>query len=150
MAWGDDIYTTGKDGLIENESIVFKVFRPSTGLQFEVVAEFDPSFTNDGTFVNNGISMVTSLKEGSIGISEANQEDARLFPNPATDHLTVVAGTMYDKVEIYSALGQMVYSGKLPEEQSTLDVQFLQKGYYVVKLMNSNSGLQNTLSFVKE
>jgi hypothetical protein len=150
MVWSDDVYTTAKEGLNENETIRFRVFRPETGTQFEVMATFDPSFADGSNFITNGISMVTSLKEGSIGINEPGQEVAILYPNPASDNLTIVSSTSFDKVEIYSALGQMVYSGTLSGNQNQVDVHFLQKGYYFVKLMNPENGSQTTLSFVKE
>jgi hypothetical protein len=149
-AWGNDAYTIEKDGLNENEIIRFRVFRPATGASFDVVATFDPMFTNGSSFITNGISMVTSLKEGYIGINEPGKDVARLYPNPVNNNLTIESSDSFDNVEIYSAVGQLVYSGILYGNQNTLSVHSLQKGYYFVKLMNSASGSQTTLSFVKE
>jgi hypothetical protein len=150
MTWGDDVYTTAKDGMNENETIHFKVFRPGSGVEFDVVPTFDPAFTDGSNFVTNGISMVSTLKEGSIGINEPSQDVASLYPNPANKNLTIKTGNAFDSFEIYSSVGQQVYSGVLSGNQNTVNVQSLQNGFYFVKLRNSINGSQTTLSFIKD
>ncbi len=150
MLWGDDVYTSDKEGLNENEIIRFRVFRPSSGIQFEVFAAFDPAYTSGNTFSSNGISLVTELKESYIGINEPTREVASLYPNPATDNLTIVSASVFNRAEIYTATGQLVYSSELAQNERRIDVQHLQKGFYFVKLYDSSNGLQTTLSFVKD
>ena len=151
LVWGDDIYTLQQDGFAENESLKFKVFRPATGEQFEVEAVYDQSFADAGQFAINGISFVTDLKAGSTGFGEYNEISVRIYPNPAKEVLNIeLSDFRATTVEIYSSLGQRVYTGEVAGTQAQININTLQKGIYFLKVYDEISGKHETLSFIKE
>jgi hypothetical protein len=151
LVWGDDIYTNGQDGFVENETLKFMVYRPATGKQFEVEAIYDQSFGDAGQFAVNGISFVTDLKAGPTGFGDYNEVSVSIYPNPAKQTLNVVLSDFRaSSIEIYSSLGQKVYTGEIAGEQSQITISTLQKGLYFLKVYDNISGKQETLSFIKE
>jgi len=151
LVWGDDIYTTKQDGYVENESLNFVVYRPSSGEQFEVEAIYDQSFGDAGQYAINGISFVTDLKAGATGFGDYNEVSISIYPNPAKETLNIVLSDFRaSSIEIYSSLGQMVYTGEIAGEQSQININTLQKGFYFLKVYDNTTGKQETLSFIKE
>ena len=73
------------------------------------------------------------------GIDE-NDLDAniRLFPNPASNEITVTSDIEFETIEIYNPLSQLVYSTKVnPTSTLQLNVSDLSNGIYFVKIDNS-------------
>jgi hypothetical protein len=150
LVWGDDIYTLQNDGFGENEKLNFKVYRPASGETFEVTAEYDMSYSDKGEFAVNGISYVTGLKMSGTGFGNYEAVSVRVYPNPASDVLNVVLnGQVTNTVEIYSSLGQKVYTGETAGAQIQINISNLQKGIYFLKVYDEVSGRQQTLSFIK-
>jgi hypothetical protein len=151
LVWGDDIYTFNRDGFVENENLDLKVYRPATGEQFDVEATYDQSFADAGEFAINGISFITGLKMGSTGFGNYNEISVRVYPNPAKDVLNVILNDFRSaSVEIYSSLGQKVYTGEVTGNQAQITINSLQKGLYFLKVYDNISGKQETISFIKE
>jgi hypothetical protein len=151
LVWGDDIYTPRLDGFTEFENFSYKVFRPSTGEQFEVEAVYDQSYGDSGQFAINGISFVTVLKAGPAGFGEFDKVAVSIYPNPASEVLNIVLSDSRDaSVEIYSSLGQRVYTGEITGNHARVTISALQKGIYFIKVYDNNSGTKETLSFIKE
>lgn len=151
MVWGDDVYTTTTDGFAEDENISFAIYRPSTGETFDVTAVYDLAYADAGEFTTHGISFVTELKTGATGIDEQVEASFNIYPNPAADVININSTSVVNAdVEIYSSLGQKVYSGEIAGSKATIDVSKLNKGYYFIKFVNRNSGIQETLSFIKK
>ena len=47
-----------------------------------------------------------NLNAPYVGISEANEVSLNAYPNPATDYLTIEAGSNINEISIYNAMGQ--------------------------------------------
>jgi hypothetical protein len=62
-AWGDDNQSTNKDGFVDNESFVWKIWQASTGQLFDAVATYIPfpGMPNEGQYAANGMSGLMSL-----------------------------------------------------------------------------------------
>ncbi len=151
MVWGDDVYTSDVDGFAEEEQFSFAVYRQSTGETFEVLAEYDLSYADAGDFTTHGISYVTNLTMGTTGIDQPAHADISIWPNPAADVLHIsLSGAVYTDVEIYSSLGQKVYSGEIAGQQAAINISSLNKGYYFIKFVNRSSGVQETLNFIRK
>jgi|GEM_PF-988626 len=151
LVWGDDIYTPQLDGFTENESLKYWIYRPSTGDQFEVDAVYDPGYGDAGEFAINGISFVTDLKMGSTGLGNYDDVTVRIYPNPAKEVLNVeLSAYRATSIEIYSSLGQKVYTNKFAGSQVQITINALQKGLYFLRVYDENSGKQETISFIKE
>jgi len=132
------------------ETMTFKVFRPATGEQFNVEAEYDGSFEDAGEFVINGISFVSNLKMSSTGVGDHSEFTVGIYPNPASEMLNIqftdftTAG-----VEMYSSQGQKVYSGEVTGSPAQINISALPNGIYFLKIFDNLTGSHKTLTFIK-
>ncbi|TGE16585.1 T9SS type A sorting domain-containing protein [Hymenobacter elongatus] len=94
-----------------------------------------------------------SLATGATTLSNQNQalqNALNVFPNPATNRLTLSVGKdgVGASVEIFNALGQRVRQATATQAELTLDVSALQAGVYTVRF--TTAGGSATRSFVKQ
>ncbi len=77
---------------------------------------------------------------GSVGISEAQQAGISVYPNPATNVVTVeLANEMRNvKAEIRSITGQVISLSSITNQKSTLDISNLSSGIYFLRLFSEN------------
>ena len=79
--------------------------------------------------------------------------DIELYPNPASDYLTVDGlGSSQEshRVQLMNGQGQVVASEITQEAQVKLDISTLSSGIYTTKISRENSGVTKTLSFLKK
>ena len=76
-----------------------------------------------------------------------NHDTFSLFPNPASNCLTIASAADVSKVEIYDVTGKMVMTVNAASENVTLNVSELNTGMYFVNVTNQK-GVQ-TSKFVK-
>lgn len=98
--------------------------------------ECDPA----GIFSGNGTSDSTL----SINEVELTIVNLKVYPNPASDYITISGLKKTENYEIYNLIGQKIRKGITTNDES-IDIQNLIKGIYLLKLENGN-----TLKFVKE
>jgi hypothetical protein len=104
---------------------------------------------SDGLYAVDDFTMTT----GSTTLSSQNkalQNALGVFPNPATNRLTLRMGKegVGAAVEIFNALGQRVQQAKATQEELTLDVSALRAGVYTVRF--TTNGGTATRSFLKQ
>jgi hypothetical protein len=92
------------------------------------------SFTGDGT------------SDSTLSINEVKLTivNLKVYPNPASDYITISGLKTTENYEIYNLIGQKIRKGITTNDES-IDIQNLIKGIYLLKLENGN-----TLKFVKE
>ncbi|SRX75404.1 T9SS type A sorting domain-containing protein [Aequorivita antarctica] len=76
-----------------------------------------------------------------IGIKEYTTQKAILYPNPSHGILNIRLNTPLAKpleMTIFDVLGKRVYSTALNNENSALDVSFLENGFYVAVFQGEN------------
>lgn len=99
-----------------------------------------------------GASELTEISiTGSVGIKNKNEKTTiLLFPNPVNNELNIQISNAFEFVnyEILNSIGQRVLSGGLIEKQS-INVSFLSKGIYFVKVINK-SGSSEIQKFIKK
>lgn len=61
-AYGDDFTTIQKDGFTSGEVFRWKLYEVSTGTQYQALATYDATMTNQGIFAELGTSKVTLLE----------------------------------------------------------------------------------------
>jgi hypothetical protein len=150
MAWADDVYTLQTDGFTAEETMTYKVYRPSTAEVFEVTAVYDSNSPDAGNFATNGISFVTGLKMGAAGINSQANSKVRIFPNPANSAVNIEMTQEFTTVEVYSMVGSLLYAGNVTANLLKLDVSNFDRGVYFIKLINQVSGDQTTTRFIKD
>ena len=101
---------------------------------------------NKAIFVGGYIITEMTISNGVITFQERNS--IKLYPNPATDKITIESNSTNNKIEIYNNLGQNVYSCYSTELTSEINVSEYPTGIYFVKLSNQNGKVTST-KFIK-
>jgi len=86
----------------------------------------------------------------TLGISENKLLSFEMYPNPVSDVLNIQLPTGTDKAEVgvYDYTGRLVSTKTVSSNDSTLDVQNISKGIYIIRVAtNSKIGVQR---FIKK
>ena len=86
----------------------------------------------------------------TAGISENNLLSFEMYPNPVSDVLNIQlpTGTEKAEVSVFDYTGRLVSSKTISSNDSTLDVQNISKGIYIIRVAtNSKIGVQR---FIKK
>ena len=86
----------------------------------------------------------------TLGIPENKLLSFEMYPNPASDVLTVQlpTGTEKAEVSVFDYTGRLVSSKTISSNDSTLDIQNISKGIYIIRVAtNSKIGVQR---FIKK
>ena len=85
-----------------------------------------------------------------VGISEANEVSLNAYPNPATDHLTIEAGSNINEISIYNAMGQKVYANNnVNGELFVVDTKDMASGMYMVIIRTDKGVASQRISVVR-
>ena len=82
-------------------------------------------------------------------IEESGRNEISIIPNPANDKITILLPVSKNNyhISIYNEKGDIVIKTKLQSQETQIDISFLSKGVYFVKLHDKTSNL--TGKFVK-
>ena len=98
---------------------------------------------NDSCFSepSNSVEVLTTnIKSNSI------VNDISVFPNPATNQITVKSTDMHLlKVSIFNLLGDLLYQRQLNNSSNEIDISFLSKGIYMIKIESTKGTMQQKL-----
>lgn len=70
-----------------------------------------------------------------------NQNKLSVFPNPASNYLDVIIDSEQSFIELYDMQGRKVYSQQLWDVKNRLDIQFLDRGTYLLKVYSKGQQL---------
>jgi hypothetical protein len=145
--FADDQITNETDGFTDGQPMIFKLFRPSTGEEFNLEVAYNSEMpNNDGLFASEGMSAISSLKVSNVGISENAGQNIRIFPNPATGVVTVSGITEFSNIEIFTSDGSQVKTIQTENvEQTTFNIADLSKGIYQLRFTGSQSSVYKKL-----
>ncbi|SDG40427.1 choice-of-anchor B family protein [Psychroflexus sediminis] len=78
-------------------------------------------------------------KSGTLSASDFTQEDFSIFPNPASSYVQIKnSSRSIQSVELYTLLGQKVYSKKFKDKRDlTINVESFKAGLYMLRINNS-------------
>lgn len=80
-----------------------------------------------------------------LNIEEFNTDSIKLHPNPVKNNLTIdLKSDVSTDIEIYDILGKRVYRSTL-NKTSTINLQSLKTGIYIVKITQNNSTITKKL-----
>lgn len=138
--FGDDASTAAADGYSEGDPIVLKVYRPDTDEQFETIVSFDPTMpSSTGTYTENGLSAVSSLKLSSTGINEYPNDSFTFYPNPSNGTVNMIAPDDQElRVTLSNSKGQVVFDQAASGKQQ-FNFSDLKKGIYFLKVKSENN-----------
>ena len=99
----------------------------------EEEAEFDLTMcaTSDGQYVEFNIHVIMNHVEG-VG---ENMVNIITYPNPTSGMLKLVVDAQQFDYEVYSAMGQVVMSGHVTSNETSLDLGDCPKGVYFISIV---------------
>ncbi|MEX0968687.1 MAG: T9SS type A sorting domain-containing protein [Bacteroidia bacterium] len=91
-------------------------------------------------------SVIDGKHNGHTGLSEnyppAAPNPLRIYPNPATERLTLENLPVHDgpcHVELYNTRGQLILQKTVNSNSAELDLLFLERGVYLLKINSANN-----------
>lgn len=147
--FGDDPTTQEKDGFTEGEPMTYKIYRPSTRETFNININYDLTMPNhEGNFSPCGVSNIVDMTLNTTGISEFNNANVSIYPNPVVDVLNVEMEEIPDLVQVVDMTGKVIKTQKTNSEKIMVDVSSLPQGVYFVKVTFKN-GQSTSAKFIK-
>lgn len=94
--------------------------------------------------------VLANMSVGVLGISEAKRLHFEMFPNPASENLTIQlpSGSKNASVVFYDYIGRMALTQKVSQTNNQINVQKLSSGVYIIKVLAD--GKIGTQKFVKK
>jgi Secretion system C-terminal sorting domain len=93
--------------------------------------------------IYNNLSGNTSAEEISIPNNSIN-----IFPNPASDEVTITTDFEDSKIEIYDSKGKMCFSASI-KNQKTIDLQNFNNGLYLINVKSEKGFIQRKILIIK-
>ena len=89
---------------------------------------------------NTMFGTITVVAEGALNTSEARRLNFEMFPNPASDKVSIQlpSGAENATVEFYDSLGRLSLSKKVTRINNKMDVNALSKGIYILKVFTAD------------
>jgi len=141
--YGDDEFTTQKDGATTGERISFKARNKHSNLDEKLTAVFDPSMPQyDGKFAQNGLSKISNFYKESAGFEEKiTAEMVQIFPQPASDQITILFPFTGENLnlQLVSMDGKILKTGIISSRQTELNVGNIPAGVYVLKIQSKEN-----------
>lgn len=105
--------------------------------------DYDPGGNNtvDFGFYNTNTTSVTT-QDGEV-------QWKSVYPNPATDHLTITSSNDMERIEVLDALGRTHQSIRPNGTTHILDVTSLTSGIYILRFSDKGGRIE-TRRFVKD
>jgi hypothetical protein len=97
------------------------------GMYFDLMRNFDNCLAINIIRTNN-----------STGITEINQDKISIAPNPASSEISIKSEEIFSQINIYSTQGNIVYTEHLNANESTISINELNEGLYIVQIRLSN------------
>ncbi len=140
-AFAKDPFTPQTDGFTDGQTMIFKLFRPSTGEEINLDVVFDTQMpNNDGLFVAEGISSIRSITAGFTGINEGFAKGISIYPNPTNNTVTISGISEMTRIQVLNALGEIILTLNVDaQEKVSLDLSRFQPGIYQIR-MNGQQG----------
>lgn len=97
----------------------------------------------------NGYS-VRCLRDASVQINGIDyKKKIEIYPNPSRDIINIDCnGSVNIKMQVYSSIGEFIIQKELNQGVNSIDVRFLSKGIYIIKLISVN--LTEQYKLIKE
>ncbi len=133
VAFESDSLSDRVGGFMQNDPLVFKLFKFATGEEINLVATFDPAMSHTNLFHPKGLSSITQLVPASVGITETS-DHVLVYPNPAKSTLHVELlenGTA--KIELSSLDGKILVTDMV-EGTRNIELSTFSKGVYLLKI----------------
>jgi hypothetical protein len=139
-AFADDQFTNETDGFTDGQPIIFKLFRPSTGEEFNLEVVYNPGMpNNDGLFTTEGISAISGLSILNTGLADDFAKGLYIYPNPTNGNVTIGGITGIEQILVLASDGSVVMrTNPNADGHQVLDLTGLPSGFYQVQIRTSD------------
>ena len=115
IAFGDDLFTTDKDGFSIGEDLAWKIYSWSEMTEFEAVAEYDQALPDyDGIFVPDGLSSLISLSASSGAVVHSitipdGWSAISSYVDPENDSIEVIFSSIIEELVILQDMAHVYW-----------------------------------------
>jgi C1A family cysteine protease len=137
VVFGNDSTSSVITGFSNNEPMNFILYRPSMNDAFMLAIQaFDPTFPNQGSYENEGLSKIQTFYIQWEGINEATVPTVYFSPNPTNDKITISGIESWPvNIEIVNVKGQHVIS-LIKTSEKEVNLSGLHNGFYFIRITN--------------
>ena len=79
------------------------------------------------------------IKYSNLGISNNETVKVNIYPNPSKGIINIETEKSDIEITIENLLGSIVYSKQLSQNNSSIDVSSLDKGIYIIRVMDKST-----------
>ncbi len=136
------VEANGPEGIFksEDEGKTWKLITDPTKIQASVVIEADMRYKNL-VYSNGGAcrGITYGMADGSVGQNQFRKLDKSLkvFPNPATDNITIQSNERISKLRIFDMMGRTIKEIIPNSNFATITINDLQSGCYLIQAETS-------------
>lgn len=114
-------------------NVVFKIKTlPTVAVNSTVTQNASIFFDYNWPIITNNANTTFTV----LGTSDINKDLAvRMYPNPASESINVQAASELQTIYLYDVQGRIIISKAVVGSNTTLDISFLPKGMYFVKVL---------------
>lgn len=141
-AFADDQLTLETDGFTDGQPLIFKLFRPSTGEEFNMEVIYNIGMpNNDGLFAAEGISVITQITQKNTGLTENFARGLYIYPNPTNGKVTIGGIEGIEQILVVRTDGTSVIT-HIPQTQGIqkIDLAGVPSGVYQI-CIQTNQGM---------
>ena len=150
-------------------SLILSGFHQTTQAQLQdVISSQGDSYTTSSIVLDYSIGEVVIQTVGSSGVeltqgfhqptskasglNDLNSDlQMNVFPNPAFDYLTLITPDTPDaKYVLYDAIGKIVAQESFFSKETTVNLNGLQSGVYLLKIVDMNNELLKSFKVIKQ
>jgi len=121
----------------------FDIVMDATGLEKGIYTGKVRVATNDEE--NAEFVIDCTLEVRIIGVDEPKVVETKIFPNPASDFVTVKCSEMINSIQIMNNMGQVVRTVSVNSDVTNIDTSNLSAGVYFVKVITDKTAHSNKL-----
>ncbi|HPR58879.1 MAG TPA: T9SS type A sorting domain-containing protein [Bacteroidales bacterium] len=140
VIFGNDPSSSAQNGFESGEEVSYKLFRTSTGEEFNMEVEYDNTMDNNsGKFQSGSFAAITNINMKNTETGHI-QNSLEIYPNPANDELSIKLNESelgLVSLTILDATGQTIVE-KTFIDKINLNVSSYPGGVYFVKINSGN------------
>ncbi|MFK5856718.1 MAG: Omp28-related outer membrane protein [Bacteroidota bacterium] len=106
---------------------------------------FDPSMGSTES-MNEIVRRTNDWFNFGVGVNEIFESLIKVFPNPASNNVTVESASIIKHISIYDISGRKVYSVSLNQNKVELNIESFDKGIYMIQLETDSGTITEKLS----
>lgn len=151
IVMGIDHFTNEITGYEVGDKMYFRLYRPETGITYDITFIYDPNFPNfDGNFQVNGVSSVINAKMTITAITNLNNNlGLKIFPNPANEVINITSGQNLRNIKLINLTGQLVIDYVVTGNEQQIDVSQYVQGLYFLQIESTGGDITTQRIVIK-